>query len=92
MAKEVLKLERWSVVQGEPNPYKPPEQMGPCLKGDLDGHEIVTSPIIKAEGLLITTFSGSLYELGEIEPGYMGFIEDHAIEFDPENPIKALER
>ena len=72
-----MKLENWSVVAGMANPYQAPEQCVQCLHGTVYGHprfedgsSITTSRIVRAQGGIIETFSGSLYELGEVDPVY----------------------
>ena len=69
------RLENWAIVGS--NPYYPPECQSLCLKGDVYGHElhfdgkcIRTSTIEGIEGELVKTYSGSLYELGEVNPEY----------------------
>ena len=73
-----MKLERWSVVL-RLGPYQAPEQGAPCLAGIVYGHPahadgklVRTSPIesADAEAETVTTHSGSVYELGEVDPDY----------------------
>jgi len=73
-----MRLEQWSIVfHGDL--YKAPEQRIPRLLGAVYGHPIWpdgslarTSPIdiVDAETETITTASGSVYELGEVDPAY----------------------
>lgn len=72
-----MKLEQWSVGRHKRDQYRPPEDCPPCLHGFVTGHpkkadgsEITTSLIIRAVGDAIETESGSLYELGEVDPEY----------------------
>lgn len=69
------KLENWSV--GARNPWAPPELRQPALHGKVTGHprkpdgsEVTTSPIVSAEGDKIQTLTGTLYELGDVDPTY----------------------
>lgn len=81
-------LNCWSVVGDKLDVYKAPEQRSFCLVGKLDsGAMIKTSMIVKAEGKVITTRSGSLYVLGEIDPNYLKFIKDNNISYNKDNPI-----
>lgn len=76
----MAKLEQWSVVAGDFNPYTPPECVERRLHGQVsehptfpDGAEVTTSRIVRVAGgerLLAVTNSGTTYELGEIDPRY----------------------
>lgn len=70
-----MRLENWSAVRGA---YKAPEQGG-YLIGDVYGHPtrpdgrcIRTSTIVKIDPVAetIETRSGSIYELGKVDPDY----------------------
>jgi hypothetical protein len=70
------KLEQWSVIDTR-GPYDPPEWAQPSLTGTVTGHHrksdgksIVTSPIAGVENGVVRTKSGTLYELGEVDPEY----------------------
>ena len=73
------KLENWSIVT-KYNPYLAPECMVYRLEGVVydhpnprhsNGKEIVTSEIMAATiNNLIVTYSGSIYELGKVNPDY----------------------
>lgn len=61
---ETIKLDEWYTGYEKVDPYKPPELLRICLSGRLDkGADIKTSHIVKVNGNLITTASGSVYEL-----------------------------
>ena len=47
----------------------------------------MTSSIVKAEGRTITTYSGSVYILQDIEPGYFQWLQDNNIPYHEDNPI-----
>lgn len=92
-----MKLNVWSVVSVG-NPYTPPECKCTRLHGIVDKHprlgenvEVTTSTIVKVEGKLVTTHSGSVYELGEPDAGYLRWLEKEGIQFDENNPIKLKE-
>ncbi len=53
-----------------------------------DGKHITTTRIVKAEGRLITTRSGSAYRLGAIEPWFRKHLDATRPLWDPDNPIE----
>lgn len=70
-------LKNWSVVNPNPDPYKAPELQKGCLHGEVyghprfeDGHRITTSSIVGLDGDYILTYSGSEYELGDVDSEY----------------------
>lgn len=72
-----MKLENWSIVVMGTDPYQAPECQTACLHGNVYGHPkfkdgdaINTSAIKRKVGELIETYSGSQYELGEIDQEY----------------------
>jgi len=88
------RLENWS-VQMNGDAYKAPEQLKPILVGEVygdvgrpDGVVINTSPIQSAEGRFVTTKSGSIYELGDIDQEYYAFLDGIGHKIDPHNPVK----
>lgn len=94
-------LKNWSVVQS-PNgdPYLPPEMFGIYLAGEIygrggrfvDGKKVWTSRVVSVNGRMITTKSGSVYELvGDPEPEYLAFLKEIDKEYDPINPIKVID-
>jgi hypothetical protein len=83
------RLHRWSVTQYSDDPYLAPEQQCASLLGtrDTDGRFVKTSPVVKVEGKQITTRSGSVYILEDMDPDFRLWLEEEGIEYDPENPI-----
>jgi hypothetical protein len=88
-----MKLNNWSVV-GDNDPYRAPELRCARLHGIVDDHprlgkntEISTSSIMTAEGLIVITKSGSVYELGTVDPKYLEYLKENNINFNPEQPI-----
>lgn len=82
---EVL-IDNWSSVSNNwYGRYRDPYQheftdmtIGNCLHGKVyghplieDGHRVHTSIIKKIEGDIVTTQTGTLYRLGEINPCYL---------------------
>jgi len=72
-----VRIENWSVVDPEPDPYTAPEMRRSCLRGAVynhprfpDGEEIRTSSIMKKDEDIIITFSGTRYKLGYVDPLY----------------------
>lgn len=89
-----VRIETWS-VEYRGTPYLAPEAFRRCLVGTAyghperaAGHEVMTSPIVSAKGRLVTTASGTIYELGEPSPAYLAWLKGKGIAFDPEAPIK----
>lgn len=74
-----IKLSAWSIISTPPkdNPYTPPELWSLRLHGFVYGHlrfkdgsEITTSRIMGKRGNTVVTYSGSEYELGDVDPAY----------------------
>ena len=84
-----IRLHRWSVTQYSDDPYLAPEANPACLLGvrETDGKHVRTSPIVKAEGKEITTKSGTVYILDDMDPDFRLWLEEEGIEYDPEHPI-----
>lgn len=90
------KLEQWSVVSS--NPYLPPEFSGK-LSGIVYGHplqpdgkQVTTSRIKSACGRLVTTRSGTTYELGAAAPEYREWVRASlGKEIDEVNPVTVKE-
>lgn len=82
-------LYRWSVV-GDIDPYKSPEQQAPRLSGfrNQDKKRVTTSVILSVNGREITTYSGSIYILEDIDPDYLNHLNDTGEIYDPEHPIR----
>lgn len=55
-----------------------------------DGRHVRTSRIVKAEGRLVTTNSGSVYELGDPLPNYVDWCRENGRAIDQAQPIKML--
>ncbi len=85
----IYHLYRWSLVSSI-DPYQAPETKKPRLTGfrDQDKNQVTTSPIIEVNGREITTYSGSVYILEDIDPDYLKFLDATGEVYDPENPIR----
>ena len=92
--KEAILLNNWSLRFYWISPDKAPELQQYSLNGDAVNHPrlgstfIQTSPIVKVEGRLIHTMSGSLYFLMDIHPDYLDYLKRNNIPYDIDNPIK----
>lgn len=96
------RLENWCVrIVGPSSHYQPPELQNLILCGEVyddmqgrweDGHEIQTSRIEKVEGRIITTQSGTRYQLGKVSSNYVDWCEEVGVhvptEEEPIKPIK----
>jgi hypothetical protein len=83
-------LYKWSVVPSFEDPFKAPEINPGRLFGfrDEDPKSVRTSPIVSANGREITTRSGSVYILEDIDPEYLAWLEENGYEYNPADPIK----
>lgn len=82
----MFKLENWSTVSvdNETNRYTPPEAKSVYLNGEIygnprftDGNRITTTRIVKIDGNLVETYSGSKYELGEPDPKFVEYCKNN---------------
>jgi len=95
--KDNPKLEDWS-AEGRQNLWSAPELQRISIVGRVYGHpdqetfpdgdRICTSYVKNVDGRIITTHSGSTYELGEIAPEYEQWITNQGYTYNYENPIK----
>ena len=79
------RLENWFVKQAlDDTGYKAPELCPACLAGEVydhpkheDGKLILTSAFVESdrENNTVTTKSGSVYTLGEVDPSYIKWLE-----------------
>lgn len=85
-------LHKWAVVM-DGDSFTAPELIQKRLTGVRcdDDREIVTSTIVSVEGRRVTTYSGSVYNLEDVSPEFLSWMQENGIEFDPENPIKIRE-
>ena len=97
-------LKNWAVVSNQDS-YTPPECVKLHLSGEVygrdprasdgkefpDGKKVYTSSVKDIDGRLITTRSGSVYELvGDPDPEYLEFLKEIGRVYDPVNPIKVI--
>jgi hypothetical protein len=86
---QAKKLEQWFTTREGPDPYRAPE-CNLCLVGHCNGEKIVTSPVVKTRGRFVQTLSGSVYELGTPEKGFLAHLKSIGHPFDPKHPIRVL--
>lgn len=83
------RIEQWATEPCPDLPYVAPELHGHVhVSGIIDGKEKLTSRVVKAEGRIITTKSGTVYELGEPRAGFVEWCAGHGTPLDSEHPIK----
>lgn len=90
-----MKLENWKMVELA-DPFMAPEMRSPRLGGNVhgnprfeEGYAITTSPIESVEGRVVTTRSGSVYELGDPDPEYLKWCQENGQHIPlGDNPIK----
>jgi len=75
------RLEEW-VLELAGDPYQPPEQQVRYLSGKVyghpkceDGRSVRTSVVIETNGRLVTTQSGTVYQLGRVDASYRAWAE-----------------
>jgi len=92
---KIIKLNNWSIVCPNKDPYIPPEAVKALLHGTADNHpklgrnaEITTSSIVSAKGRFVKTYSGHTYELREPHPNYLVWLKANGIKLDENQPVK----
>lgn len=96
----MYKLECWSICPSSddaPSVFTPPEAQGIALqakKSTRPGFEngILTTRITNIQGRVVTTRSGTMYELGEPDPNFVEWCLKHG-HHDPRdlaNPIRKI--
>lgn len=90
----IYNLYKWRVVPLYNNACLAPEANSACLSGYRDGETfpIKTSPIKEVNGRQITTLSGSVYILEDIDVDYLSWCIDNNIDYNYDNPIKIKRR
>ena len=82
-------LHKWSVINHS-SIRVPPEMKLRVLLGyrDLEPRLIRTSPFVLIMGRQVTTMTGSIYNLKDIDPAYLNWLIESDIEYDPIEPLK----
>ena len=88
MSTKIYHLHKWS-VQEDNDPYLAPEVNSKRLVGyrNDEDRQVITGPIVAVDGNHITTYSGSVYVLQDIDPEYLTWMTDNGYAYDPEHPI-----
>lgn len=86
-------LRNWSAKHCDGQAFEAPEIRDHFhLVGNVDGREdddpVFTSLVVKAEGRLVTTRSGSVYELGKPDHEYLAWLAEHGKTIDLDQPVK----
>ena len=97
----VVRLEKWSTKVAV-DPYQAPELAVMRLHGEVYGHpyhsdgmEVTTSAIIEVNGKEITTASGTVYLLGEVDPDFEKWYNEESTglcDLRSENPFSPKEQ
>ena len=90
-----IKIENWSITSHD-DKYTPPEAQKIRLMGEVyghpnfeEGHKIVSSHIVSIHGNTIETASGSVYELGTPDEGFVEWCKTNGCHVPTEDePIK----
>jgi hypothetical protein len=92
----MYKLENWSTTS-QSDAYTAPECLEIILQGNVygnpkfrDGDHILTSCIVSMVGRVITTYSGSKYLLGKIDPKFREMLRKIRPNWDWRNPITTV--
>ena len=81
-----VRLERWSTCFEDERVRR-----RLCLRGDVDGRRVVTSGIVAVDGRRVVTRSGTVYELGSVDPDYRRWLVETGQRLDEVNPIRLVE-
>jgi len=94
-AKSKGKIERWACCAIGPNLEEianaPLRVCGRFEVAPGNWKDIVTSSIVDADGVFVETRTGSVYELGEIDPIYLEELAKNGRTYDPANPISFVD-
>ena len=92
-----MKIENW-FIEFHKYPGEAPECGTFQIRGRVYGHPehydgklISTSAVKKVSGRIVTTYSGSIYKLGTIEPDYRKLLKKTKPEWDWRNPITMIQ-
>lgn len=79
------------VVDNGGDVFRAPETCSQRIAGKLDGKSICTSSPVATRGRYVRTRSGSVYRLGQIDPGYRAWIRKQKLTYNPKNPLGSRE-
>jgi hypothetical protein len=93
----MIKIHNWCTVPNTSSPYRAPETISVCMKGNVYGHRafedgasVKTSRVKSAHGRVITTVSGSVYLLGRIDPKFRKFLKNGRPDWNWRKPITIM--
>ena len=79
----MARLEQWSVINGDSDPYLPPEMLTSHLRGNIydderfeDGMPITTSPLVSFPEPNVAQTRNTRYDLGEPEAKFVQFLKE----------------
>lgn len=91
MTKDPRLIRNWWVEPHPDDAFLPPEGIQRIyLCGEVDGRTgaVRTSRMVAAKGRLVSTRSGSVYELGAPRAEYLEWLASRGLAFDEGQPIK----
>lgn len=91
-------LQNWSTCRPRLcDPFAAPELTGIALQGVVHGHRhkpdgvrVVTSRVSRVIGKIVTTESGTVYELGDPSEDYLDYLARQGRTFDADQPIRVI--
>ena len=93
----MIKINSWKTVATSHSQYRAPETIGLCLAGEVSGHPrfddgeaVRTSRVVSIEGRVVSTVSGSVYQLGTIDPLFRKYLKIHRPSWNWRKPISIL--
>lgn len=76
----MVKIDNWSTCPATNDPFVAPECRGLALQGNVQDHPVLgvgfvhTSPIDRFHKRTVTTYSGTVYRLGRIDPQFRRYL------------------
>jgi hypothetical protein len=83
------RIDQWATEPCPNLPYLAPELHDHLhVSGIIGGKEKITSRVVHVDGRVVTTKTGSVYELGEPSGRFLAFLAEHGLQLDPVEPVK----
>ncbi len=89
-----VRIEDWSVIRANSDPYLAPERAGIKIHGAVYGHPayadgsyIATSDVIGSTGRTVHCVSRN-YELGSPSSSFLAWLAGEGLTYDPVQPVK----
>lgn len=91
-----VRIEHWAVADAHgASEYEAPESRPRALVGRVFGHPrkqngefVKTSEIVEVIGRRVTTASGTVYLLGQVDPMYADYLLEQGRVLDEDEPIR----